>query len=484
LEHTAGFDGINNRARYDDERLEVPSCADLVKVHKRSLYARWKPGVRMAYSNPGYILAGHLIEKKTNAPYSQFLKEEILQPIGMKSSGFFFKEPSKYSMATGHKREGGHVSAINFKSVLGGPASDFCSNAKEMSLFLKYLLSKKAINAQLPIFGSEWFERIENPKTTIASKHGFEGGYGLGNKTIWANNHLFHGHDGQIDGFSSIYLYSREADFGLTVSINSAGNVWRIVDEILLHFLGDNTFNDLGSKSISEETKRKFEGFYEFKNPRHQTMFFIQKLMSGHSIKFEEDKLLVQNFTGLVMDTLYHRGDQKFYRKDEGVPFAMLLEDENKTTILWLGNDYAEKENKAIRLIKNYSILGAVFFSLLCFLIGFILLLKRFFGKKKSYNTILFLWFSSFCFILFIASFLLTTEMYDRPEILNAGSILVFVSSIVFFISTLVSFIFSFKLSNEKTLFKLYYRLTAFSLLLLSIWLFSNGFIGLRLWAA
>ncbi|KAJ8042106.1 Acyltransferase mlcH [Holothuria leucospilota] len=41
------------------------------------------PGTRFAYSNLGYAILGKIIEMKSGVPYSQFIKQKVLDPLGM-----------------------------------------------------------------------------------------------------------------------------------------------------------------------------------------------------------------------------------------------------------------------------------------------------------------------------------------------------------------------------------------------------------------
>ena len=77
LEHTAGFDDMHFHAVYNTKDLTRPSCRDMIDTHEQSLKARWEPGTYMSYSNPGYIVAGHVIEKVTGVPFDEFIKQEI-----------------------------------------------------------------------------------------------------------------------------------------------------------------------------------------------------------------------------------------------------------------------------------------------------------------------------------------------------------------------------------------------------------------------
>lgn len=481
LEHTAGFDAIHGNASID-EPLEKTSCLEKVKTHNKSLYARWKPGTRMAYSNPGYIVAGHLIETITETSYDKYLKDNILTPIGMEKSGFYFTTPLAHKMATGYIREGGELSTLAFKSVSGGPASDFCSTANEMALFLMYMLSGELTNDNKAPIPFEVFERIENSKTTLASKNGFVGGYGLGNNSIWGNNFLFHGHDGGIDGFSSIYLYSREADLGFVVSMNVQRNLWKITDEIFEHYLGKNIYLDSSTVTIPKVTKEKFEGFYTLKSPRNQTMYFIQKMMNGHSLEFVNEKLIIKDFAGVVRDTLYHKGQNVFYRKSEGIPFLMLLNGENKKPAIWLGTEYGEKGNKPIRQLKNYTLIASLILALQFLFVGLIVLVRQLWRKKKLSSQWKILWFTSLFLILTFLSFLFSLEFYDVPDRVSIGSLLVFITSIAFFIFSILSVFNGFRIHEMSLMNKWYYRITAVSLFGIALWLFSNGLIGFMMW--
>jgi CubicO group peptidase (beta-lactamase class C family) len=52
------------------------------------------PGRYFSYSNPGYWLAGALIERATGKPFEDALRELVLEPLGMERTGFAPIEPS------------------------------------------------------------------------------------------------------------------------------------------------------------------------------------------------------------------------------------------------------------------------------------------------------------------------------------------------------------------------------------------------------
>lgn len=483
LEHTAGFDDVHMHAKYPAKGVEHVTCEEMIDAHMRSLYARWPPGVRMAYSNPGYILAGCLLEDITGLSYDAYVRQNMLEPLGMMQSGYFYNEDTTVSFATGYRKLGGRLSPIGFVPVLGGPSSDFCSNADEMSLFLRYMLSKGKKSPESLRFSEHLFDRVETPKTSLGARNGFTGGYGLGNMSISTHGQTFHGHDGGIDGFSSIYLYSREASLGLAISMNTEGDVWEVVDLILDYYVGSQFKSDYNAVAISEEDKEEFAGYYEFKSPRNQHFNFIRELMDGHTIAFDQNMLLVKDFGNNVRDSLYHRGDLRFYRENSELPFLQLINDDDKQ-VIWFNGEYAVKSNRLLRLCKNFGLLGILILSFLHIIIGFCWFIIGAIKKSRRLPWKYFTsWFSALTLLACIILFLVTAELYENPATLNVGSALVCAGSIVFFLSSFIGAWIGRSMPNRSFLFKCYYRLTSISLVMVAIWLLSNDLIAFRFWA-
>jgi len=154
-------------------------------------------------------------------PFHQFVKEEVLTPIGMQQSEFYFQLPvDSKLLANGYKMKNGTFEIEAFLAMNIEPAGGLCANASDMEKFLQLML-KNGILDTGQFLQKETIIRIENPQTTLATKAGLPFGYGLANSTSWEKNVEFHGHNGGIDGFGSDYRYSREADLGVAISVNS-----------------------------------------------------------------------------------------------------------------------------------------------------------------------------------------------------------------------------------------------------------------------
>ncbi|RZN82013.1 MAG: class A beta-lactamase-related serine hydrolase [Winogradskyella sp.] len=481
LEHTSGFEDFHLHAIYNNRDSVMPPVVDMVIDHRKSLNVRWKPGTRKAYSNPNYIVAGHLIEIISGNSYNKYINENILKPIGMTSSGFYFKKPKNKVFANGYQRIGSSLNSIPFTTINGGPAGDFCANSEDMARYLQFMLSRNT-----KLFSKNEYDRFEIPETSIAAKKGLKFGYGLGNYSIWKKGYLFHGHNGQIDGFTSRYLYSRKADLGIAISMNRNGNDREIVDEILNHLLSDEKNNQSNvriTKTIPESLKQKFIGFYEFKSSKSKLLSFSDRMLAGLTLDFKDDKIITRTLLGKAKDTLYYSGNNKFYLNNEAVPSAILIETNLNQKVLWINDNYTEKESRIIRLFIFFALLISVLILSSFFVYSIFCLVKRLFKRDNMpLSSHLVIFGYGIVLILIFLGFALSVENIKTLPSRNFYSILMYLSSFALVILSFLSIWQCFKLSQKKA-FRIYYILTSISTITISIYLMSMGFIGLKLWS-
>ena len=50
------------------------------------------PGTAFEYSNFGYALLGRIVSNVSGRPYHEYIQQEIMQPIGMTSTGYEVSE--------------------------------------------------------------------------------------------------------------------------------------------------------------------------------------------------------------------------------------------------------------------------------------------------------------------------------------------------------------------------------------------------------
>ena len=87
LTHTSGIPGFTEFADYASTQA-IATTPDKLVARFRDRPLEFQPGENWKYSNSGYVLLGYLIEKISQESYSQFVQENIFNPLGMKDSGY------------------------------------------------------------------------------------------------------------------------------------------------------------------------------------------------------------------------------------------------------------------------------------------------------------------------------------------------------------------------------------------------------------
>jgi CubicO group peptidase (beta-lactamase class C family) len=71
----------------------------LLQKHSR---LRGEPGTRASYSNLGYLVLGEVIQGASEAPYTEYVRAHLLEPLGMTSTDFVYRADMTPRAATGY----------------------------------------------------------------------------------------------------------------------------------------------------------------------------------------------------------------------------------------------------------------------------------------------------------------------------------------------------------------------------------------------
>jgi len=232
LEHTTCFDDIKLNRMYSLDAKENTGI-DMMLVHKNSMICRWKPGERFAYSNPNYAILGYIIEKLSGTPYSQYLTENILTPLGMMNSNFNLRSKFPQKDVKEYIVKNGKTIRVKSVTLLSGPQGALWSSAEDMVRFLQLFLRKGS-----PLFTANTIAEIETAHSSLAARSGQKNGYSLGNdNTFFGYSKLpFRGHGGLTGTCFSSCKYNRELGIGFVLASNSNNNNYRVEDLIVSYF--------------------------------------------------------------------------------------------------------------------------------------------------------------------------------------------------------------------------------------------------------
>jgi len=87
LNHTSGIPSYTGLPRFREAAREPHEVREFVTDYC-SGDLEFEPGSEFRYNNSGYFLLGAILEQVTGQPYEQVLRERILAPLGMDSTGY------------------------------------------------------------------------------------------------------------------------------------------------------------------------------------------------------------------------------------------------------------------------------------------------------------------------------------------------------------------------------------------------------------
>lgn len=149
MSHTAGFEDTMFARLFRRNADDVLELADALEQY---LPARIRePGLSSSYSNYGTALAGLIVANVSGLPFGEYIKENILEPLGMRQSSF--QEPlpehlQKFASANFFRSNGGYID--KGWEYLGnfGPAASLTSTVVDMAQFMRAHLNEGSVDGQ------------------------------------------------------------------------------------------------------------------------------------------------------------------------------------------------------------------------------------------------------------------------------------------------------------------------------------------------
>ena len=371
LEHTTGFtDAFMNKTINlgDSDRNGI----DVLRFYQAQLEARVKPGTMPAYANINYTVLGYIIERLSGMEWPEYLRQNVLLPIGMDCTDFKLRIPQNGEYAQGYYTRGeGQIPVPNsFTLNSNGAHGSMNSCAHDMAKLVRFFLNDWRIDT-IQWLPQSYLSDMENVHTTLAARHGLRNGYGIGTHIeAWHPKATFFGHGGTIQGFVSHIMYSREKGIGMAIAKNGGHDLVPIL-MLIADFL---TINMPLIKPIEKEIPldsiQPFLGYYKSSN-QNRPYSFIQNLVNDVSIRMIGNQLQLKRMRGWPLP-LSHVGQLKFRAAFEHDAVFVFGHDEEGDKILMSaipagGTHFKKTSVFSVILKRTLGLLGvlALLFSML-----------------------------------------------------------------------------------------------------------------------
>jgi CubicO group peptidase (beta-lactamase class C family) len=345
LEHSAGFDDMHFNELYNLSHPADLPLADVLKINPSSRVVRWKPGTRMSYSNPGYAVAGYIIERITGQKYEDRIAEHIFAPAGMTNSSFYLTEDDHAVLAKGYGDRTGPP--VPYSQIYLRPAGNLHTTPADLGKFVHVLLNWGETPDDL-VIDPEYLSNMEHPRTTLAAASGLRNGYGTGLASAFVDGFPMLGHNGGIDGFLSSFMYSTSRDAGYAVLLNATHSpeAMRRISRLAVRYLkADVEAPARPEAQVGEAVLRAYEGYYHEANPRHQMLAFIDWLSAGQTVTVNGNRLDVSPVFG-ARTTLIPVSDNLFRFEGDPEPSRVFAATAEGTMVLTGGSAYLERRSR------------------------------------------------------------------------------------------------------------------------------------------
>jgi len=188
------------------------------------------PGTRWQYSNTGYVIIGQIVEKVTHKPFIEFLRANILSPLGMHSA--IDESDGKWSDADPTGYHSFALGPARPATPEGGAWTYACGElamtASDLALWDISLMNGTILSPA----------SLKELTTEVLLKNGMGTGYGLGlSLTTDSNGHRRWGHSGGAAGFFSRNVTLPDDRMSVTVLTNGQGRASALLEQRILDLL-------------------------------------------------------------------------------------------------------------------------------------------------------------------------------------------------------------------------------------------------------
>ena len=158
--------------------------------------ADFKPGSRYEYSNTNYLLIGKILDKTLGYSYQQYIKNEILAPLGLMHTFGSLSDVDPRDIASGYDSHYDHYNKDVKMLDFVAPGGSMIATAQDVGIFVKALNDGSLFNKQ--------------------------------EQSIYSSVYKY-GHTGLLPGYSSIARYHKDIDAVVVQFVNTSGGyTWNL----------------------------------------------------------------------------------------------------------------------------------------------------------------------------------------------------------------------------------------------------------------
>ena len=236
------------------DRLYKKECLTVVK---RQPNLEFTPGSRWTYNSTAWVILAKILKKVTGQPAEEWVKQNILIPLGMKDTqieSYVGKVIHNAAESYTYNKEKGYTNKKSNRAIFG--AADIYSNIPDLAKWINNFKTAK-------VGGKKVNKLFLEP---YILNDGTNSKYALG-----IFNNTYHGlrcyrHTGHHEAFATQLIYFPDQDLGIIAISNFGNNAWldtfKIVDILLDKYMVSLPDKKNQNFNISKNHLKQLEGLY------------------------------------------------------------------------------------------------------------------------------------------------------------------------------------------------------------------------------
>lgn len=246
LRHQSGIHNFTSDKDYQDWYTSPQTAA---AMHRRieALESDFAPGAKTKYSNTNYVLLSLILEQAYKKPYADLLQQKIVKPLGLKDTYYGGKIDPKKQEAYSYTYTNRWEKEMETDPSVPLGAGGIVSTPADLTRFETGIFSGKLVRP----------ETLEQMKAKANE-------FGIGMFAFPYDEKQGYGHDGAIDGFSSMVGYFPEDKVSFSFISNGSNYVNNNISVVLCNaaFLQPFEIPTFTTYAVTEAELIQYEGVY------------------------------------------------------------------------------------------------------------------------------------------------------------------------------------------------------------------------------
>jgi CubicO group peptidase (beta-lactamase class C family) len=218
LTHTSGFlDEAPMYGSQDEDALE-----NEVKSWREDSFFT-TPGDIYSYSNPGYWLAGFIVQDLSGKLYADAMNDRIFAPLGMTRTTLRLTVAMTYPLAQGHDASPGRAPTVVrpfANNTASWPAGSIFSNVQDLSRFVIAFMNDGKIDTK-QVISPAVIKSLTTPHISVPGTQEVHYGYGL--ELLEERGVHMVRHAGSRSGYGSLIWMVPDYRFAVIILANRTG---------------------------------------------------------------------------------------------------------------------------------------------------------------------------------------------------------------------------------------------------------------------